>query len=144
MFHRIFLLIVFFISLGCSESKKSNDEVDLSENNIYEVTKKHLSINLKPSRINLGESSKIIIKRNKLLLPEFRVILGDFSEGYELESDISKYKFYKGTDSIISINLLPESKGVKSIKGIIEEYKIASKDSIYSLRNYFSIELDVE
>lgn len=108
----------------------------------YDCRRENISIILEPKKIKLGETAKLSVKREHLNLPHFRVFMGEYDENFQLiEGDNTPY--FKDTDSLASINLKPESKGVKVIEGIIEEYEFISSDSIFSYRYPYRVELTV-
>lgn len=134
MLNRV-LFIVFVLALfGCNVT---------SDCTTYECRRKSIKIYLDPNEIGLGESSTLIVEREKLYLPHMRVFIGDYDSEFNLSKNISA-QYFEGTDSLASIVLAPESLGQKKIRGIIEEYKIVSKDSIDSYRYRFEVELIVK
>ncbi len=97
---------------------------------------------MNPSKIELGESSELKVVREKLHLPKMVVLIGDYDEDFNLIDEDSEF-YFEGTDSVASLVLLPETTGVKTIRGIIQEYVNVTKDSIKSYRYPFEVELTV-
>ena len=116
---------------SCSKVKKQNDC------DTYECRRKSFTITLNPEVIKVGESSTLLVKRDKFYLPKMRVFLGkNLPENGSLE-------YFEDNDSTASIVLLPESVGIKKIHGIIEEYQSITEDSVYSYQYPFEMELKV-
>jgi hypothetical protein len=99
-------------------------------------------ISLEPKTINLGQVSTLTIKREKFYFPNFRVFIGNYDEDFQLPEG-AEAQYFDNTDSLASIVLTPETKGVKQIRGIIEEYIFVNKDSIDTYHYPFEIELQV-
>lgn len=108
----------------------------------YECRRKNIIITLNPETIDLGETTTLAIERKKFYLPHFRVFIGDYDKDFRLQEGIEA-QFFEGSDSLASIILAPESKGLKQIRGIIEEYAVVSQDSIDTYRYPFEMELQV-
>lgn len=125
------LFLLFFMS--CSSQ---------NECETYECRKNNFEISVNPSKIELGESSELKVVREKLHLPKMVVLIGDYDEDFNLIDEDSEF-YFEGTDSVASLVLLPETTGVKTIRGIIQEYVNVTKDSIKSYRYPFEVELTV-
>ncbi len=108
----------------------------------YDCRKKNWIVSLEPSIIKLGETTNLTVTRSRLILPNFRVYIGEYDEEFNLPTGVEP-QYFEDTDSLASINLLPETLGEKQVRGIIEEYIVVSKDSIESYRYPFEIELVV-
>jgi len=131
----IFGLLLVIMLGGCSSTS--------SECVTYECRKKNLTVTLEPNVIMLGEAATLKVTRAKYNLPKFRVFIGDYDEDFNLPPRVEP-QYFDGTDSLASLALLPETEGTKQIRGIIEEYRFVSKDSIDSYRYPFEIELVVK
>jgi hypothetical protein len=90
----------------------------------------------------IGQSSELKVVRKEFHLPKMLVLIGDYDENFKLLNENSKY-YFEGTDSVAKLVLLPETTGVKTIRGIIEEYDTITGDSIKSYSYPFEVELTV-
>lgn len=109
----------------------------------YDCRKKNLIINLEPNVIELGKTTTLTVTRKHFNLPKFRVFIGEYDKDFNLPSGVEP-QYFEDTDSMASLTLLPESKGEKHIRGIIEEYVFVSEDSIDTFRYPFEIKLVVK
>jgi hypothetical protein len=129
----VLVIVILTGSIKCSNS---------SECVTFDCRKDDLIVRIEPNTINLGESATLSIKREKFHLPKFRVFIGDYDENFKLPEGVEP-QYFDDTDSSASIVLLPETAGLKPIRGIIEEYVFASEDSVDSYRYPFEVELIV-
>lgn len=88
----------------------------------------------------VGEPIKITIKRQHLYLPNLRVYIGEYDENFKLPDNV-KAQYFVGNDSVATMNLIFETAGLKNVRGIIEEYKFVSEDSIDAFT--YRLELNV-
>jgi len=132
-------LSFFLITYGCSQPFKDSIETECES---YEKRRKKFTINLRPNVIHLGETSTLEVKRQKACAPEMRVFLGDLDEDFNFDGQ-DTLRYFQDSDSLASAIIFPESYGVKKIRGVIEEYRSITADSVHSFRYPFEIELIV-
>ncbi|PTB96008.1 hypothetical protein C9994_09325 [Marivirga lumbricoides] len=128
----IFLLCWLFFN-SCSPQ---------SECDTFECRKNNFKISVNPSRIKLGESSELKVVREKFHFPKMVVLVGDYDEDFNLINEDSQF-YFEGTDSVASLVLVPETAGIKVIRGVIQEYTKVTEDSIKSYHYPFEVELTV-
>ena len=95
--------------------------------------------------IALGEVTRLNVRREKFFLPSFRVFVGNYDSDFQLPSGEAE-QYFDGSDSLAFLALSPESKGLKVIRGIVEEYEFINEelDSVNSFRYPFEIGLFVK
>lgn len=133
MVNRIMLVALLLSMSGC---------VNIQECTTYECRKESIVVILEPNVIKSGEISLLSIRRTKFYMPHFRVFIGEYDDDFNLPDGVEAHYFHD-TDSIASMHLSPESKGIKRIRGIIEEYNIVAADSIDSYQYPFEVILEV-
>ncbi|MEM1135529.1 MAG: hypothetical protein AAGI07_06775 [Bacteroidota bacterium] len=108
------------VFLGCSKSKKENDYS--INNKMVDISQLPFTIDTSSDTLLLGEVLNVRIKLLEPRLKNFRVIVGEYDENFEI-IDSLLIGVVSGKDSIASFHLNPESKGKKTINGIIEEFE---------------------
>lgn len=130
-----FILILLLV-ISCNRYSNSSECIT------YDCRKKNFIVSLEPNVIELGEATTLTVTRKRFNLPKFRIFIGEYDEDFNLPSGVEP-QYFEGTDSLASLTLLPETKGERYVRGIIEEYDFVSKDSIDSYRYPFEKKLVV-
>ncbi len=142
-FHLIFFMAIIIWSNWWTpilETDSSNNQPSRCET--YECRRKNMMVYLETDKPIVQEPNKLIVERKEFYLPKFRVFIGDYNSEFELPEN-EELQYFEGTDSVATMNLIFESAGEKTVRGIIEEYKTISEDSIDSYRYPFEITVEV-
>jgi hypothetical protein len=130
-----FFYIIWTLLIASCEPKEERCET-------YECRRENIFIYLDNYDPVVGEPNKLTIKRQHFYLPKLRVYIGEYDENFKLPDNVEPQYFLE-KDSVASMNLIFETAGSKNVRGIIEEYKFVSEDSIYAYTYRFDINVNV-
>jgi len=126
-------LLFAFIFVGCISSSDT-----LSNREQFP----RLFATITPDTIQIGESAILEITRTNPKLQYLRGVIGKYDSTFSLPDNEKEYEFY-GDSSTATLEIKPESIGVKTLRGFMEEYELEN-DSIEKLyRHKFEIPLVV-